>query len=120
MREANTASKRRGYAVTYESSSHWKVITQIWGSVWPKVCFMQHNGDDSLSLLKQKCSRACSRDRSHQLTNLWIVPGSSLLPVERLYNWDRTVACIEGRHFPSYLRQGTHVHEFAGGIPGCF
>lgn len=26
-----------GYTVTYESSSHWKVITQMWGSVWPRV-----------------------------------------------------------------------------------
>mmetsp|Transcript_23002 Transcript_23002/g.33952 ORF Transcript_23002/g.33952 Transcript_23002/m.33952 type:complete len:369 (-) Transcript_23002:106-1212(-) len=26
-----------GYTVTYESESHWKVITQMWGSVWPKV-----------------------------------------------------------------------------------
>ncbi len=41
MRRTNEASNRRGHAVTYESRSHWKVITQMWGSVWPKVCSCQ-------------------------------------------------------------------------------
>lgn len=28
---------RHGYTVTYDSDSHWKVLTQMWGSIWPKV-----------------------------------------------------------------------------------
>uniref|UniRef100_A0A7S1Y3W0 Bestrophin homolog n=1 Tax=Grammatophora oceanica TaxID=210454 RepID=A0A7S1Y3W0_9STRA len=29
--------ERHGYTVTYHSESHWSVITQMWGSVWPRV-----------------------------------------------------------------------------------
>mmetsp|Transcript_28918 Transcript_28918/g.43673 ORF Transcript_28918/g.43673 Transcript_28918/m.43673 type:complete len:369 (+) Transcript_28918:106-1212(+) len=29
--------EKKGYTVSYDSDSHWKVITQMWGSVWPKV-----------------------------------------------------------------------------------
>ena len=36
-------TERHGYTVTYESSSHWKVMTQMWGSVWPKVRSNERN-----------------------------------------------------------------------------
>jgi len=36
-RKGNKGDQREGYTVTYDSSSHVKVIFQLWGSVWPKV-----------------------------------------------------------------------------------
>eukprot|EP00543_Licmophora_paradoxa_P009061 CAMPEP_0202445930 /NCGR_PEP_ID=MMETSP1360-20130828/4631_1 /ASSEMBLY_ACC=CAM_ASM_000848 /TAXON_ID=515479 /ORGANISM="Licmophora paradoxa, Strain CCMP2313" /LENGTH=243 /DNA_ID=CAMNT_0049062339 /DNA_START=58 /DNA_END=789 /DNA_ORIENTATION=- len=36
MGNSNNAA-RHGYTVTYDSDSHWRVLTQMWGSIWPKV-----------------------------------------------------------------------------------
>ena len=40
-RRGKRGDKHHGYTVTYDSSSHIKVISQLWGSVWPKVCPLQ-------------------------------------------------------------------------------
>ena len=40
-RRGKRGDNHHGYTVTYDSSSHIKVISQLWGSVWPKVCPLQ-------------------------------------------------------------------------------
>ena len=35
--QAETKAMSKAYAVLYDSSDHWSILTQRWGSLWPKV-----------------------------------------------------------------------------------
>lgn len=123
MRRTNEASNRRGHAVTYESRSHWKVITQMWGSVWPKVCSRQFlkrmvGSSSTMALLFLQSGSVSSR------LIPWLIrcdnSGSSLLFVEYLHYGARAVASSERWHHPCDIGQGTCFHELAGSFPCCF
>jgi hypothetical protein len=72
----NISKHHHGYTVTYDSRSHWRVITQMYGSVWPRVlpyCILNtilagliHWLDSS-----DKISLAIS-DKGHSFMNLMV------------------------------------------------
>lgn len=55
MRQSSRDVNRNAYTITYDSSSHWQVLTQMHGSVWPTVlpyCLFNASVMVSLSLLR--------------------------------------------------------------------
>jgi pyruvate dehydrogenase complex dehydrogenase (E1) component len=54
-------STRGHYTVSYDSASHWSVLTQMWGSAWPRVlpyCVLNVIVMLVLTLLDKRYSKA--------------------------------------------------------------